>query len=56
MEYGTRYYDREGNLTRRVLRYEITGAFINPLMGATVPWTQHEIHTSVSPATSVRGR
>ena len=47
MEYGTRYYDRDGKLIRRVLRYEITGAFINPLTGATVSWTQHEIHTSV---------
>src|SRR6478672_8454154 len=46
-ERAARYYDRDGKLTERVLRDDLTGAFINPVTGATVPWTQHEIHTTV---------
>ncbi len=37
-----RYYDQDGNLTRRVI-YEnySSGQFSNPLTGAVVPYTQH---------------
>jgi hypothetical protein len=44
---AARYYDRDGNLTRRVLRDDIGGQSTNPLTGAAVPYTQHEIHTAV---------
>jgi hypothetical protein len=47
VERAARYYDRDGNLTKRVLRDDSAGEFINPVTGATVPWTQYEIHTSV---------
>jgi hypothetical protein len=47
VERAARYYDRDGNLTKRVLRDDLAGEFINPVTGATVPWTQYEIHTSV---------
>jgi hypothetical protein len=47
VERAARYYDRDGNLTKRVLRDDLAGAFFNPLTGATVPWKQYEIHTSV---------
>jgi hypothetical protein len=47
VERAARYYDRDGNLTKRVLRDDLAGVFFNPVTGATVPWTQHEIHTSV---------
>ena len=46
-ERAARYYDRDGKLTSRVLRDDITGEFINPVTGTIVPWTQHEIHTTV---------
>jgi hypothetical protein len=46
-ERAARYYDSDGNLTKRVLRDDLAGEFINPVTGATVPWTQHEIHTTV---------
>jgi hypothetical protein len=46
-ERAARYYDPDGRLTRRVLRADITGEFVNPVSGVTVPWTQHEIHTTV---------
>ena len=46
-ERAARYYNRDGNLTKRVLRDDLAGEFINPVTGATVPWTQYEIHTSV---------
>jgi hypothetical protein len=47
VERAARYYDRDGNLTKRVLRDDLVGEFINPVTGTTVPWTQYEIHTSV---------
>src|SRR5438034_10060108 len=47
VERAARYYDRDGNLTKRVLRDDSAGEFINPVTGVTVPWTQYEIHTSV---------
>jgi len=47
VERAARYYDRDGNLTKRVLRDDLAGEFFNPVTGATVPWTQYEIHTSV---------
>ena len=46
-ERAARYYDRDGNLTKRVLRDDSAGEFFNPGTGGTVPWTQYEIHTSV---------
>jgi hypothetical protein len=46
-ERAARYYDGDGKLTRRVLRDDIVGEFINPVTGTIVPWTQHEIHTTV---------
>jgi hypothetical protein len=47
LERAARYYDRDGNLTERVLRDDSAGQFINPLTGTSVPWTQYEIHTTV---------
>jgi hypothetical protein len=44
---AARYYDRDGNLTSRVLHDDITGQLSNPLTGATVPYKQHETHTTV---------
>jgi hypothetical protein len=46
-ERAARSYDGDGKLTRRVLRDDLVGEFVNPLSGVTVPWTQHEIHTTV---------
>ncbi len=47
-EVGTRYYDRDGNLTRRVLRrHWFASQFSNPLTGAVVPYTEHDIITTV---------
>jgi hypothetical protein len=46
-ERAARYYNSDGNLTRRVLRDDVNGQFINPTTGTVVPWTQHEIHTTV---------
>ena len=46
-ERAVRYSDPDGNLTQRVLRDDLAGEFINPGTGATVPWTQYEIHTTV---------
>ena len=46
-ERAARYYDSDGNLTRRVLRDDSSGTFINPVTGTVVPWTQYEIHTTV---------
>ena len=43
-----RYYDQNGNLTRRVIGEDYTSAqFSNPLTGATVPYTQHNTTTDV---------
>ena len=46
---ATRYYDRDGNLTRRVLHDSISGQLINTLTGTSVPYTQRETHTTVLP-------
>ena len=41
-----RYYDQNGNLTRRVIHENFTFAqFSNPLSGAIVPYTQHNVIT-----------
>jgi hypothetical protein len=46
--HAARYYDANGNLTRRVKHDLITsGAFSNPLTGATVPYTQSTTTTDV---------
>lgn len=43
-----RYYDQNGNLTRRVIDEDYTSAqFSNPLTGAAVPYTQHNTTTDV---------
>jgi hypothetical protein len=43
-----RYYDQNGNLTRRVIHEDYTSAeFSNPLTGAAVPYTQHNTTTDV---------
>jgi hypothetical protein len=47
IEHAARYYDPDGNLTRRVVHDEASGQYSNPLTGATVPYSQHETHTSV---------
>ena len=47
-QHAIRYYDQNGNLTRRVLHEEYaTGQFSNPLTGAAVPYTQHDTVTDV---------
>jgi hypothetical protein len=44
----TRYYDQNGNLTRRVIHETYSsGQFSNPLTGAVVPYTQHDTITDV---------
>jgi hypothetical protein len=44
----TRYYDQNGNLTRRVIHETYSsGQFSNPLTGAAVPYTQHDTITDV---------
>ena len=43
-----RYYDQDGNLTRRVSHEDSTFAqFSNPLTGAVAPYTQHTTFTTV---------
>jgi hypothetical protein len=32
---GTRFYNQDGNLTRRLVRQDVTGTFTNPLTGAS---------------------
>ena len=49
IERAARYYDRDGNLTRRVLHDSVSGQLINPLTGISVPYTQRETHTTVLP-------
>jgi len=47
-QHAIRYYDQNGNLTRRVLHEDYTsGEFSNPLTGAAVPYTQHDTITDV---------
>lgn len=46
--HAMRYYDQAGNLTRRVFTDNISsGHLTNPLTGATVPYTQHNVTTDV---------
>jgi hypothetical protein len=47
IEHATRYYNGDGNLTKRVRHDESSGQFSNPLTGATVPYIQRETHTTV---------
>ena len=43
-----RYYDGDGNLTRRVIHETWTSAaFSNPDTGATIPYVQHSTFTSI---------
>lgn len=46
-EVAARYYDQNGNLTKRVRHDQISGVYSNPLTGATVPYIQRETHTDV---------
>jgi hypothetical protein len=39
---GNRYYDRNGDLTRRHFREYLSGTFSNPETGRTAPWLQHD--------------
>jgi hypothetical protein len=46
--HAARYYDQDGNLTRRVKHDQYTSAqFSNPLTGAAVPYTQSNTTTDV---------
>ena len=46
--HAMRFYDANGNLTRRVFTDAfIAGRFTNPLTGATVRYTQHQVTTDV---------
>ena len=43
-----RYYDQNGNLTRRVIHSTYSfGQFSNPLAGTAVPYTQHNTTTDI---------
>ena len=44
---AARYYDADGNLTRRVIHDTYHSAFSNPLTGATIPYIQKNITTDV---------
>jgi hypothetical protein len=45
---ATRFYDRDGNLIRRVLHERYTsGTWSNPLSGASVSYTQNNIITNL---------
>ena len=39
---GKRFYDSDGNLTRRHFREYMAGTFTNPETGLTVLWNQHD--------------
>jgi hypothetical protein len=46
-EVAARYYDSDGNLTKRVRHDMSSGVYSNPLTGASVPYIQRETHTDV---------
>ncbi len=47
-QHKIRYYDQNGNLTRRVFHEDYTfGQWSNPQTGAVVPYTQHDTITDV---------
>ena len=47
-QHAIRYYDQNGNLTRRVIHEDYTfGEVSNPRTGAAVPYTQHVTFTDV---------
>jgi hypothetical protein len=39
---GKRYYDRNGDLTRRHFREYMSGTFSNPRTSKSAPWVQHD--------------
>jgi hypothetical protein len=39
---GKRFYDRNGDLTRRHFRESLSGTFANPDTGLAAPWDQHD--------------
>jgi hypothetical protein len=46
--HAMRTYDQDGNLTRRIFTDDYVSAqFSNPLSGATVPYTQHNVTTGI---------
>jgi hypothetical protein len=45
---ATRFYDRDGNLTRRIIHFkEVGGEWSNPVAGTTVSYTQTNVTTDV---------
>jgi hypothetical protein len=46
-QHAIRYYDTNGNLTRRVIYDQYFSQFSNPLTGAAVPYMQHNTTTDV---------
>lgn len=47
-QHAIRYYDQNGNLTRRVIHEDYTsGEFSNPLTGAAARYTQHDTTTDI---------
>lgn len=46
-ERKTRWYDANGNLTKREIRQSWDSYWSNPLSGKTVPYTQHNVVTDV---------
>jgi hypothetical protein len=47
-QHATRYYDRSGNLTRRLIEdFYSFGQLSNPATGATVNYTQHNVQTDI---------
>jgi len=39
---GKRFYDADGNLTRRHFRESLEGTLTNPATGTVIPWDQHD--------------
>jgi len=46
-ELKTRWYDANGNLTKRRIQQSWDSYWSNPLSGKTVPYTQHNVQTDV---------
>ncbi len=47
MQHATRYYDLNGNLTRRYVNDGFTGQWSNPLNGASIGYYQHNVTIDV---------
>jgi hypothetical protein len=46
-QHAIRFYNTDGNLTRRVIYDQYFSQFSNPLTGASVPYTQHNTTTDI---------